>query len=190
MVVAASGILVPAAQVQDRGQRRAARPRGDPGARHRPAGGPQRGRRARLYGLRRRRPRAHAVHRPQGARVPARARSSRLRRGDPARLQSRGTARQQVQGADQDPLHEKTLETLKGEIEAEFEARDRTTLDLPPQEVARVAAFFAAACARAEEGGQRPGRAAKGQGRPVRELPRRQRRRRTRRRAMSWSRCP
>ena len=41
-------------------------------------------------------------------------------------------------------LHEKTLETLKGEIEAEFEARDRTLLDLPPAEVARVAAFFAA----------------------------------------------
>ena len=41
-------------------------------------------------------------------------------------------------------LHEKTLETLKGEIEAEFEARDRTLLDLPPEEVARVAAFFAA----------------------------------------------
>jgi sulfite reductase (NADPH) hemoprotein beta-component len=40
-------------------------------------------------------------------------------------------------------LHEKTLETLKGEIEAEFEARDRTLLDLPPEEVARVAAFFA-----------------------------------------------
>ncbi len=41
-------------------------------------------------------------------------------------------------------LHEKTLETLKGEIEAEFEARDRSLLDLPPAEVARVAAFFAA----------------------------------------------
>jgi sulfite reductase (NADPH) hemoprotein beta-component len=40
-------------------------------------------------------------------------------------------------------LHEKTLETLRGEIEAEFEARDRTLLDLPPGEVARVAAFFA-----------------------------------------------
>ena len=40
-------------------------------------------------------------------------------------------------------LHEKTLETLKAEIEAEFEARDRTLLDLPPAEVARVAAFFA-----------------------------------------------
>jgi sulfite reductase (NADPH) hemoprotein beta-component len=40
-------------------------------------------------------------------------------------------------------LHEKTLETLKGEIEAEFDARDKALLDLPPQEVARVAAFFA-----------------------------------------------
>ena len=40
-------------------------------------------------------------------------------------------------------MHEKTLETLKAEIEAEFEARDRTLLDLPAAEVARVAAFFA-----------------------------------------------
>ena len=40
-------------------------------------------------------------------------------------------------------MHEKTLETLKGEIEAEFEARDRTLLDLPAAEVARVAAYFA-----------------------------------------------
>ncbi|MGO9422648.1 nitrite/sulfite reductase [Roseiarcus sp.] len=40
-------------------------------------------------------------------------------------------------------LHEKSLETLKAEIEAEFAARDRTLLDLPPAEVARVAAFFA-----------------------------------------------
>ncbi len=40
-------------------------------------------------------------------------------------------------------LHEKTLETLKAEIEAEFEARDRALLDLPAAEVARVAAFFA-----------------------------------------------
>ncbi len=40
-------------------------------------------------------------------------------------------------------MHEKTLETLKAEIEAEFEARDRTLLDLPAAEAARVAAFFA-----------------------------------------------
>ena len=40
-------------------------------------------------------------------------------------------------------LHEKTLETLKDEIEAEFAERDATLLDLPQSEVARVAAFFA-----------------------------------------------
>ncbi len=40
-------------------------------------------------------------------------------------------------------MHEKSLETLKAEIEAEFEARDKTLLDLPAAEVARVAAFFA-----------------------------------------------
>ena len=40
-------------------------------------------------------------------------------------------------------MHEKSLETLTAEIEAEFAARDRTLLDLPAAEVARVAAFFA-----------------------------------------------
>jgi sulfite reductase (NADPH) hemoprotein beta-component len=40
-------------------------------------------------------------------------------------------------------LHEKSLETLTSEIEAEFAARDTSLLDLPPSEVARVAAFFA-----------------------------------------------
>ena len=40
-------------------------------------------------------------------------------------------------------LHEKSLETLREEIEAEFAARDRKLLDLPPEEVARVRAFFA-----------------------------------------------
>ena len=40
-------------------------------------------------------------------------------------------------------MHEKTLETLRGEIEAEFAARDPKALDLPPEDVARVVAFFA-----------------------------------------------
>ncbi len=40
-------------------------------------------------------------------------------------------------------LHEKTLEKLREEIESEFAARDRKALDLPAQEIARVAAFFA-----------------------------------------------
>jgi sulfite reductase (NADPH) hemoprotein beta-component len=40
-------------------------------------------------------------------------------------------------------LHEKTLETLREEIETEFAAGDRQTLDLPPTEVARFVAFFA-----------------------------------------------
>ena len=40
-------------------------------------------------------------------------------------------------------VHEKTIETLRGEIEAEFAARDKTALDLPEEEVARVQAFFA-----------------------------------------------
>jgi len=40
-------------------------------------------------------------------------------------------------------LHEKSLDTLRAEIEAEFSAQDRKLLDLPPEEVARVRAFFA-----------------------------------------------
>ena len=40
-------------------------------------------------------------------------------------------------------MHEKSLATLREEIEAEFAARDRKLLDLPPEEVARVRAFFA-----------------------------------------------
>jgi sulfite reductase (NADPH) hemoprotein beta-component len=40
-------------------------------------------------------------------------------------------------------VHEKTIETLRGEIESEFAARDVKALDLPPEEIARIAAFFA-----------------------------------------------
>ena len=72
MVEPASRILLPAAQVQDRGHRRRARPRRDQGARHRPAHRPQCGRRQ--IGYRspgRRRPRPHADDRQGGARIPA-----------------------------------------------------------------------------------------------------------------------
>ena len=40
-------------------------------------------------------------------------------------------------------VHEKGLEALREEIEAEFAARDPKTLDLPAEEVARIRAFFA-----------------------------------------------
>jgi sulfite reductase (NADPH) hemoprotein beta-component len=40
-------------------------------------------------------------------------------------------------------MHEKSLDTLRAEIEEEFSARDRRLLDLPADEVARVRAFFA-----------------------------------------------
>jgi sulfite reductase (NADPH) hemoprotein beta-component len=40
-------------------------------------------------------------------------------------------------------LHEKSLETLSAEIEAEFAARDAEALDLSPDAVARMTAFFA-----------------------------------------------
>ena len=41
-------------------------------------------------------------------------------------------------------LHEKSLEALREAVETEFAARDKKALDLPPQDVARIAAFFAA----------------------------------------------
>ena len=175
MVVAASGVQLPAAQVQDRGQRRGARPRGDPGARHRPAGRPRRRGRAGLYRLCRRRPRAHAVHRPQGARLPAGARPPRLYRGDPARLQSRGPARQQVQGAHQDPDAR--------EDPRDAESRDRGRVRGARQNPARPAGgrgragrrLLRPARARSEAAPQRPRRAAQGQGLALQELLRRQR---------------
>jgi len=40
-------------------------------------------------------------------------------------------------------VHEKTIETLRGEIEAEFEANVATGVELTPEEVARMTAFFA-----------------------------------------------
>ena len=73
---AASGILVPAAQVQDRDHRVRARPRRDQGPRYRPAPAQERRRRDRLRGAGRRRPRPHAVHRQDHQAVRARPRSS------------------------------------------------------------------------------------------------------------------
>jgi sulfite reductase (NADPH) hemoprotein beta-component len=40
-------------------------------------------------------------------------------------------------------VHEKSLETLRDEIEAEFASSDHASLALPPEEVARFGAFFA-----------------------------------------------
>ena len=97
------GVLLPAAQVQDRGERRDSRSRGDLPARHRAAGGARRRRRDRLPRDRRRRHGAHAHHRPRDPRIPAVAAPAHLPRGDPARLQPLRPARQHPQGAHQDP---------------------------------------------------------------------------------------
>ena len=99
----ASGILVPAAQVQDRHHRRQARPRRRARARYRPMPAQERRRRDRLRGDRRRRARPHAVHRQDHQAVSAQARSAQLCRGDLARLQPIRPARQYLQGAHQDP---------------------------------------------------------------------------------------
>ncbi len=80
----ASGVRVPAAQVQDRRHRRDQRPAGGAPARHRARGGRERTRRARLPGHRRRRHGPHADHRPCDPRVSAPRGHSRLPRGDPA----------------------------------------------------------------------------------------------------------
>ncbi len=98
-----SRVQLSAAQVQDRGQRRGGRPRGNVRARHRPACAEERERRSRLSRRRRRRPRPHADDRPGHAGVPALASSPHLSRGDPAGLQPARQARQHPQGAHQDP---------------------------------------------------------------------------------------
>ena len=64
-----SGILGPAAQVQDRGDRRDARPRGREGPRHRPSDEEERRRRNRLRSHGRRRPWPHALYRSDRARL-------------------------------------------------------------------------------------------------------------------------
>ena len=133
---------LPAAQVQDRGQRRGARPRGDPGARHRPAGRPRRRGRAGLYRLCRRRPRAHAVHRPQGARLPAGARLLGYIEAILRVYNLEGRRDNKYKARIKILMHEKSLETLRARSRPSSR-RARTLLDLPPAEVARVAAFFA-----------------------------------------------
>ena len=99
----ASGILLPAAQVQIRDYRVTARSRRDQDPRHRPAPAPQRRGRNRLRSAGRRRARPHAVHRQDDQAVRRRPRSPELCRGDPARLQPVRPPRQHLQGAHQDP---------------------------------------------------------------------------------------
>ena len=99
----ASGVLVPAAQVQIRDHRVRARSRRDQDPRHRAAPAPQRRGRNRLRGAGRRRARPHALHRQDDQAVRPWPRSAELCRGDPARLQPVRPPRQHLQGAHQDP---------------------------------------------------------------------------------------
>ena len=98
------GVLVPAAQVQDR-RHRAPRPTAPPSAPTtwacRSCGATRR--RDRLPRLRGRRPGAPALHRPGDRARRAGARAAGLPDRHPARLQSAGPARQHPQGAHQDP---------------------------------------------------------------------------------------
>ena len=142
-----SGIQLPAAQVQDRGDRapsddRAAMQLHDIGLQivSNDAG------RARLRGLCRRRHGPHAVHRAIDPRRSCRAsRSARLSRGGPARLQPLRPARQHPQAAHQDPgprarrgrIH---AARSRPSCEAILSAR-RTTV--PQAEFDRIAAYFA-----------------------------------------------
>jgi sulfite reductase (NADPH) hemoprotein beta-component len=98
------GILVPAAQVQDRGDRIGARPRGDPGTRYRPAAEKERS--GRELGF------AVWIGGGQGRtpmigqedqRLPARSRPSELSGRRSCGSTTARPARQQVQGAHQDP---------------------------------------------------------------------------------------
>ncbi len=103
MVDLPPGILLPAAQVQDRGDRRAGRPRRDPRARYRHPHREERGGRGRVRGLGRRRARAHADRWRGVPQVPAQGASALVSRGDPQGLQPARPARQHLQGAHQDP---------------------------------------------------------------------------------------
>ena len=100
---AASGVRVPAAQVQDRRHRRRRGPRRDRLARHRSAPAEEQRRRSRLQGAGGRRHGPHAGHRHGGVAVRAVAADPRLHRSDRARLQPLWAPRQHVQGAHQDP---------------------------------------------------------------------------------------
>ena len=71
------------------------------------------------------------------------ATSSAISRRSCASTISRAGATTSIKARIKILLHEKSLETLTREIEAEFAARDKTLLDLPAGEVARIAAFFA-----------------------------------------------
>ena len=145
MVDAAPGVLVPAAQVQDRRQRRAARPRGHPGARHRPAD------RARTT-------RASSASPSMSAAASAARRSSATRSATSCRerdLLAYAEAILRVYNLEgrRDNIykarikilvHEKGLEALRDAVEAEFAARDRARRStLPAEEIARIAAYFA-----------------------------------------------
>ncbi|CFP60731.1 Uncharacterised protein [Bordetella pertussis] len=95
-------VRLPAAQVQDRRQRRGRRPRGGGRTRHRPASGRAR-RPAGFSLLGRRRAGTHAHGGPPDQSVRALAAPADLSAGGVARVQPAWPARQQVQGADQDP---------------------------------------------------------------------------------------
>ena len=84
-------------------------------------------------------------------------------------------------------VHEKGLEPLREEVEAEFAARDPKALESAGEGARALSRLLRASRARAEEAGQRPRRAPQGEGRALRQLRRLQRRRRTRRRAMASS---
>ena len=94
-------ILVPAAQVQDRGDGSAKRPRRNQSPRHRHRHPPRRVGHARLRRLCRRRARPHAVRRPPDRRRHRGGRFARLSRSDDARLQSVRPPRQSLQIAHQ-----------------------------------------------------------------------------------------
>ena len=104
MVGAAPRVRVPAAQVQDRRHRRDQRPHGRAGCTT--SGSCSSKNDAGEIGFRvhrRRRHGPHADHRSRDPRVPAARRDPQLPRRDPAHVQPLRPARQQVQGAHQDP---------------------------------------------------------------------------------------
>ena len=94
--------------------------------------------------MRRRRPRPHADARQDGAGVPAEGGPAALSRGDPAGLQPQRPARQQVQGAAQDPG---ARDRHRGDARAQSRRRSRRTGRAcgrsNPELVAAIEAAFA-----------------------------------------------
>ena len=144
VVVAPPGVHLPAAQVQDRGDRRRARPRRHPGPRHRPPREARRGRQSRLRRLCRRRPRPHADDRPQDPRFPARgAISSPMSRRFCASTICSAAATTSTRRASRSSSTRPAPKRSPARSRRSGSASATRALALPTEEIRRIQAYFA-----------------------------------------------